>query len=71
MNESDSIAEKKAGLKLGVARWIGEMAVMQISLMVMLSNTKTEFLTDDYIGCFFVHWVGAEFLKMFSTQSCN
>lgn len=58
MNESDSIAEKKAGLKLGVQRWMGEMAVKQISLMVMLSNTKTEFLTDDYIGCFFVCALG-------------
>lgn len=54
MNESDSIAEKKAGLKLGNELWIGEMAVMQISLMIMLSKTKTEFLTDDYIGSFFV-----------------
>lgn len=58
LNESDSIAEKKAGLKLGDEHWIGETAVMQISLMIMLSNTKTEFLTDDYIGCFFVCELG-------------
>lgn len=71
MNESDSVAEKKSGLKLGDECWIGETAVMQISLMIMLSNSKSKFLTDDYIECFFVHWMGAEFLKMFSVQRRN
>lgn len=64
MNGNDSIAEKKVGLKLGSEYWIGETAVTQISLLMMLSKSKARFLMDDYLRYFFVNgWVLNKKLK--------